>query len=104
MTFYLVDVNPELANQEFDVTFDGANNIHLLLQTVNNCIYLTVSINNEILGQPFLACPNRVIVPYPWIQERLGGNFVFKTENNNYPNFENFGTTCNLYFVTLDEL
>lgn len=105
MTIYKINLNSNNANQEFDLMFeDIQNSIHILLQTVNKALLMSVYINNEQLGNAFLCCPNQMIIPYNWMQERLGGNFIFKTENNNYPNFENFEKTCNLYFVTLDEI
>lgn len=104
MTTYLIELNNDFANPEFDVMFeDIQNSIHVLLQTVNKALLMSVYINNQQLGEAFLCCPNQPVIPYKWMAERLGGNFVFETENNNYPAYENFGKTCNLYFLTLDE-
>lgn len=102
---YLIELNNNYANQEFDIMIDDIkNSIHVLLQTVNKALLMTVSVNNTVLGQPFLCCPNTPVIPFKYLQERLGGNFVFETVNNNYPNWENFNKTCNLYFVPLDEI
>ncbi len=105
MTTYAIELNNIYPNQEFDLMFeDIKNSLHILLQTVNQVTLMSISINNTRIGHAFLCLPNTPVIPYPWIVERVGGNFVFETENNNYPNYENFGTTCNLYFVTQDEL
>lgn len=105
MTTYAIELNNNYANPEFDLMIDDIkNSIHVLLQTVNKALLMSVFINNEQLGQPFLCCPNQPVIPYAHLQERLGGNFVFETINDNYPNWENLGKTCNLYFVTSDEL
>ncbi len=105
MTIYQIDLNSSYANQEFDVMLDSIENtIHVLLQTVNNALFMSISVNSEQIGIPFLCCSNQYVVPYQYMIDILGGNFVFETENDNYPNYENFGTTCNLYFVTADEL
>lgn len=105
MTVYQIELENTYANQEFDVLIDDIQNtIHLLLQTVNNVIMMSVFINNEQIGQPFMCFANQPIIPYPYIIDILGGNFIFETQNNNYPNFENFGKTCFLYFITKDEL
>lgn len=105
MTIYSIELNEFYPNQEFDVMLDDIkNSIHILLQTVNRALVMRVYINNAELEQDFLCLPNRPVIPYPWIVERLGGNFIFETANDNYPNYENFGTTCNLYFLTQDEL
>ena len=105
MSTYLIELNNTFANQEFSISFDEIeNSIHVLLQTINNAVFTSVFVNNEQIGEAFICHPNRLIVPYPYMQKILGGNFVFRTENDNYPNYENFGKTCNLYFITADEL
>lgn len=105
MTTYAIELEKTNANQEFDIVIDEIeNSIHVLLQTVNEVLLMSLFINNEQIGEPFVCFPNQVVVPYPYMQELLGGNFIFETQNDNYPNYENFGSTCNLYFVTLDEL
>lgn len=105
MSTYQIELNNTFANQEFSISFDEIeNSIHILLQTINDCTYMSVFVNNEQLGQPFICLPNQLVIPYPYIQEIVGGNFVFRTEDDDYPNFENFGKTCNLYFITNDEL
>ncbi len=103
---YEIELNNTYANQEFDVIIpDLSINIHCLLQTTdNNALLMSVFVNNEQLGIPFMCFPNQRIIPYNYLQEKLGGNFVFETISNNYPNFENFGDTCKLYFETLDEI
>ena len=105
MSTYQIELNNTFANQEFSISFDEIeNSIHILLQTINDCTYMSVFVNNEQLGQPFICLPNQLVIPYTYIQEIVGGNFVFRTEDDSYPNFENFGKTCNLYFITNDEL
>jgi hypothetical protein len=104
MSTYAIELNNTYANQEFDLVLeDIQDNIHVLLQTTNKVLLMSVYINNEQIGIPFLCCPNQPVIPYPWMVNRLGGNFIFETENENYPNYENFGKTCNLYFLTKDE-
>ena len=53
---YLIELNNNYANQEFDIMIDDIkNSIHVLLQTVNKALLMTVSVNNTVLGQPFLC-------------------------------------------------
>lgn len=105
MSTYSIELNNAYANLEFDVLIDEIQkNIHVLLQTVNNCTFMSIFVNNEQIGIPFMCFPNQLIIPYPYIQEILGGNFIFKTDSDNYPNYEDFGKSCNLYFITQDEL
>lgn len=105
MAIYKIDIDNNDANQDFDVLVDDIQKtIHILLQTINKAVMMSVSINNKQIGQPFLCFANRPVVPYPYMVDILGGNFIFETQDNNYPNFENFGKTCLLYFATKDEL
>ena len=103
---YEIELSNEYANQEFDIDIPGAVvNIHVLLQTnENNALLMSVFVNNELLGWPFTCRPNEFVLPYSYMQSILGGNFLFETVSDNYPNFENFGDECKLNFVTLDEI
>ncbi len=102
---YEINLNSSYANQEFDVQVDGIDkNIHVLLQTVYDITMMSVTVDDELLGIPFICFPNYPVIPYDYLVEKLGGNFLFTTENENYPNYENFGTSCLLYFITEDEL
>lgn len=103
---YLIELNNTYANQEFDIDIEGIdNNIHCLLQTDdNNALLMSVFVNSEQIGIPYLCCPNQYVVPYPYQFKKIGGNFYFETVGDEYPNFENFGKNCFLYFETLEEM
>lgn len=104
MAIYEIELENTYSNQEFDVTFEEIeNSIHVLLQTVNNILMMSVFVNNVQLGEAFMCFPNQPIIPYQYIVEELGGNFLFETQDDNYPNYENFGKTCILNFLTRDE-
>lgn len=105
MSVYEIELDNTNANQEFDVSIDEIDNsVHIVLRTVNAALLMTVSVNSEVLGEPFLCLPNQEIIPYQYMVDTLGGNFLFTTEDDNYPNYENFGDTCRLFFVTSDEI
>lgn len=105
MATYEIELNNTYANQEFDIIIDGlGRNIHILLQTFQGISLLSVYVNNKQVGIPFICFPNQPIIPFPYMVEIVGGNFIFETQNDNYPNYENFGKTCKLYFLTMDEL
>lgn len=103
---YSIDLNNTYANIEFDVNIPELDiNFHLLLQTNDNgSLFMSVFLNGEQLGKPFMCFPNQLIIPYPIIQEKIKGNLYFETVKNEYPSYENFGKTCFLYFVTLEEI
>lgn len=104
MSTYEIELNKNNANQEFDIIVDELeNSIHILLQTVNDALFMSVFVNSEQFGEAFMCFPNQPVVPYEYMQELIGGNFIFETQDDNYPNFENFGETCKLYFLTQDE-
>lgn len=106
MTTYKIDLNNNYPNQEFDINIDEIENtLHVLIQTtVQGMLLMTVSVNDEIVGQAFNCMPNIPVIPYPYLIEQIGGNFIFETQADNYPNYEDFNNTCNLYFLTADEL
>ena len=106
MTIYQINLNNNYPNQEFDLNIDEVEEtINVLLQTtVQGVLLMTVSINDNIIGQPFICLPNTPIIPYQYLIDKVGGNFVFETENNNYPNYENFNDTCIFYFITSDTI
>lgn len=106
MTTYEIQLNSNNANQEFDLNIDEIENtISVLLQTtVQGALLMTVFIKDTIIGMPFLCLPNTAVVPYPYLVEQIGGNFIFDTQNDEYPNYVNFNDTCILNFVTLDEI
>lgn len=104
---YNIPLNNTFANQEFDILFPDINidNLHILLQTTDNgALFLSVFQQGKQLGQPFICCPNQLIIPFPSIQNKIGGNFVFETTQNQYPIFENFGVSCFLNFYLNEEL
>ena len=104
MQIYEIELNNQYANQEFDVNIPGKEaGIHVLLQTnENNSLLMSIFINDVQLGIPFICCPNQQIVPYPYMVNLLGGNFIFETNGDNYPDFEDFGKSCKLYFIAAD--
>lgn len=106
MTTYKIDLNNTYPNQEFDLNIaEIENTINILLQTtVQGILLMTVSINDAVLGQPFVCYPNKPVIPYQYLTDKIGGNFIFETEGDNYPEYGNFNNTCNLYFITNDTI
>lgn len=103
---YDIELTNQYANQEFSLQIDEVENIiNILLQTTPAGVTLmTLSINNNILGEAFICTPNKLLVEQDYIINQLGGNFIFQCENNIYPNYSYFGTKCNLKFLTVEEI
>lgn len=93
--------------QTFTTTINNVDMEITLKQcgTNNNPIMLfALQIGGEYVC-PFVPCfANQGLLPYPYMVSQAGGNFIFDTENDEYPNWQNFTTSNKLYFVTLDEL
>jgi hypothetical protein len=106
MTTYQINLNNNYPNQEFDLNIDEIEfTLNVLLQTtVQGVLLMTISINDSVVGQPFICLPNAPVIPYQYLIDKVGGNFVFETEHNNYPSYENFNNTCILYFITNDTI
>lgn len=98
MTKYLIDLK-QVPNQEF---FINLQNRDMSVRIIDREILLfSLSVNNSYLVQNVPCFPNQEVLPYPYMAAEAGGNFMFVTENDEYPSWENFGKTCLLYFVTL---
>ncbi len=97
MTTYVIDLK-QIPNQEF---FINLLNKDMTIRIIDRGIPLfSISINNEYLVQNVPCFANQDVLPYPYMVAEIGGNFRFVSSDDEYPNWENFGSTCNLIFVT----
>ncbi len=106
MTIYELELQ-NIPSQTFSTTINNVDMEVTLKQagTNDNPIMLFALQIGGTYVCPFVPCfANQGLLPYRYMAERAGGNFFFETENDEYPNYENFGTSCNLYFATLEEL
>jgi len=96
MTKYLIDLK-QVPNQEF---FINLKNRDMSIRIIDRqLLLLSLSVNNAYLVQNVPCFPNQEVLPYPYMVAEAGGNFVFETENDEYPTWKNFGKTCHFYFV-----
>lgn len=106
MTTYAIELEP-LPNQQFSLTINNINmNCELKMAGTNeNPIMLfSLQVNGEYVC-PHVPCfANQGLLPYKYMVSEAGGNFFFETDFDEYPNWENFGSSCYLYFITQDEL
>ncbi len=99
MTTYSIDLK-STPNQEF---FINILNRDMTIRIIDRGLPLfSLYINGDYLVQNIPCFSNLGILPYPYMTTEIGGNFMFLTENDEYPAWENFGNTCNLVFVTGD--
>lgn len=103
MTQYVFELNNELPNQTFSTTLNNVD-LEVILKTSDDLMLFALKSGDEYICPYVPACSNQGLLPYPYMESEVGGNFFFVTENGEYPYYENFGTTCSLYFITEEEL
>lgn len=103
---YEIELN-NLPNQTFTTTINNVD-MEVIIKTggeVDNQItFFALRIDDDYLCPFVPAFANQGVLPYEYMISEAGGQFFFETENDEYPNWENFGITCKLYFITQDEL
>lgn len=88
-------------NQSLSVVINDVS-YEITLKLVEGIMEFSLSVNGNKVTDGERCFANQFILPYPYMAEN--GNFIFKTENEEYPNWENFGSTCQLLFYTRDEI
>lgn len=96
-----IDLQP-IPNQRIQFAGDGQQ-YDIDLRTIDDVTYMDVSMNGTVLISSAPCIPQQLIVPYAYL-EGAGGNFVFETMNDNYPNYKNFGAGDVLLYATNAEL
>jgi hypothetical protein len=91
-----------IPNQTFAVTIDQTR-YAITLRTIGDETYASITMNGTDLIDGVKCQPNQPIMPYPYL-ENGGGNFSFYTQNDEYPYYENFGSTHFLLYASAAEL
>lgn len=47
--------------------------------------------------------PDRLLLPYPYLEGKTG-NFTFECDDDSYPDYQKFGSTHRLWYLTAEEL
>lgn len=89
-------------NQSFEFVYGGFV-YSVTLKTYRSVVYGSVSIDDEPICQSIRCVNNQWIIPYEAIWSGKG-NFRFECDDANYPNYENFGSSCHLRFYPSDEI
>lgn len=89
-------------NFEFTVTLEQ-NKYDIAIRTIGDRTYMSVDCNGADVIDGVLCVPGAIVLPYAYL-EGQGGNFVWVTANDNYPNWNNFGTTDFLLYISVAEL
>lgn len=87
-------------NQSFSIVLDN-NQYDISLYVINNVSAIDIIRNNVtiLLGQRVV--PNYPVIPYRYLED---GNFIFVTENDDYPIYTSFGISQFLFYFSQDEI
>lgn len=87
-------------NQKFSITLDETR-YTIRLTTINGITYADIDRDDVNIISGFKCCPFQLIMPYPSMDS---GNFLFETSDGEYPQYESFGDTQFLYYLTQEEV
>lgn len=90
-----------IPNQSFSVTLNGVG-YRIQLRTIQGLTFMSVWVNNEALFYNQICTPNNWVNQYDYIS--VNGKFYFYCLDDEYPNYEKFGVTQALYFLTPEEV
>ncbi len=90
-----------IPNQMFSTVLNGRV-YRIALRTIQGMTYMSVWLDNEIVFYNQLCVPNSFVNPYNYVSS--GGKFYFECDNEEYPNYTQFGNTQKLLFLTEDEV
>lgn len=103
MTIYELELK-EIPNQTFTTTINNINMNVNVRYADDDLMLFSLQVNGEYVCPDVPVFSNQMVLPYKYMAQEAGGNFIFLTENEEYPTYQNFMKTCRLYFVTVDEL
>jgi hypothetical protein len=96
-------------NQTLSIQLDQ-NNYDIGLFTTNRAnanlvgdgvMGITITRNGLLVVSGLRLVPNYLIIPYLYLED---GNFVFVTQNDEYPDYPQFGITQSLIYASASEL
>jgi hypothetical protein len=87
-------------NQSFSITLDG-NAYDISLYVTNDVMAIDIIRNNIPLVFGLRVVPYYPVIPYLYLED---GNFIFNTENGDYPYYDQFGVTQQLIYLSQSEL
>ena len=92
-----------IANQSFSVEFDGSSYDIVIrnIDSTNNKMAIDITRDNIVIIQGFEIVGNTRIIPYPYLEK---GNFTLSTNDDELPNYTQFGISQFLYYITVAEL
>lgn len=91
-----------IPNQSLSIRL-GENLFDITIKDANGIAAVTIVRNGETIVSGRRTQPGVPLMPYRAL-ENDAGNFVFLTDNGEYPNYQNFGGTAFLIYLTNEEI
>lgn len=91
----------KIPNQILSIT-EGSHTYVIRFRTFNGILYADMTIDGTSVAKSVRCVPYGFIIPYPHME--VAGNFLMTSAENSYPSYKDFGETCNLYYLTADEV
>lgn len=74
----------------------------LTLKEANGTMICDVSVDGVVLVSGSRVLAGEMLVPYQYLED--GGNFILQTTDDNLPNWQEFGVSQGLYYLSAAEL
>jgi len=88
----------QLDNNQYDLTIHATQDNP---DGTTGIMAVDISINNEIIISGVRAVDLYPLIPYKYL---VNGNFIFITQNFQYPDWRQFGVTQSLIYASNEEL
>ena len=89
-----------IVNQSLTILLDE-NNYNIRLHTSQNITSVDITRNNIVIVEGMRAVCGTPLIPYTYLED---GNFIFVTQNDQYPIYELFGITQFLIYASQTEI
>ena len=96
----LIQLN-NVPNQVFSIVLNDVD-YRIAVRTIQGFTLISVWRSGEILFYNQLCAPNGFVDPYDYVSQN--GKLYFKCLDDEYPNYNKFGNTQNLYYLTPEEV
>jgi hypothetical protein len=97
----LININLEpIANQSLTIQIDGSV-YEIILKETRGVMSCTINRDNLPVIRNVRVMANAPIIPYQYLE---AGNFFIVTQDNDYPEYTQFGSSQNLFYATQSEI
>lgn len=90
----------QIPNQSISTIIEEIN-YDLVIRTIGDITYVTISIDGDVKAENVKACINQPILGYDY-QHQDAGNFIFTSNDDAYPSYQNFNVSTELQYITID--